>query len=478
MSGKAEPDGLSGMSPQPIIVHGSSQPQGRTNSEYFRRPCTAIRMTSKPRPMRNLPINAWLRHFHAGSAVFRFKTMNNDDLKQKLLAMDPASDTYATEFVDELLSVAQRIQASDVHLQPAQEGLHVFWRLDGVLQFVGMFPSGESTSIVSRLKVLSDLLTYRTDVPQEGRIRDKSEVEMRVSTFPTLHGERAVIRFFGAQEELQHLQDLRLPEPIPARLNRLLAETSGGLLITGPAGSGKTTTIYACLRELVRSTSGGRSIVSLEDPIEVAVDGVAQSQVNEPAGLTLTTGLKSLLRQDPEVIMVGEIRDRDTADVCMQASLTGQLVITTLHTGHAAGAVSRLMDMGIEPYLLRSGLLAILCQRLVRSLCECSRPMTETSESLGLPISSGRVSVGCDACRGTGYRGRRVLAELLELDSEEIGGALMERSDSTCLHSRAIAGGMTPLWTRAIEAVEAGWTSPMEVRRVLGFRHDPDNGVS
>ncbi len=402
--------------------------------------------------------------------------MNNDDLKQKLLALNSAAETYATEFVDELLSSAHQIQTSDVHLQPVHEGLSVCWRLDGVLQPLGMFPLGQATSIVSRLKVLSNLLTYRTDVPQEGRIRDSDKVEMRVSTFPTLHGERAVIRFFNAHEELRHLEDLHLPDPIPKRLSRLLAETSGGLLITGPAGSGKTTTIYACLRELVRVTSGGRSVVSLEDPIEVAVDGVAQSQVNEAAGLTLATGLKSLLRQDPEVIMVGEIRDRDTADVCMQASLTGQLVITTLHTGSAAGAVSRLVDMGIEPYLLRSGLLAILCQRLVRSLCDCARPIAEASQSLGLPISGGRIAVGCDACRGTGYRGRRVLAELLELDAGDLGEAILQRSDATSLHARAIASGMTSLWTRAIEAVEAGWTSPMEVRRVLGFRHDPDGG--
>jgi type II secretory ATPase GspE/PulE/Tfp pilus assembly ATPase PilB-like protein len=392
--------------------------------------------------------------------------------------MDSASETYATGFVHELLSVAQQVQASDVHLQPVQEGLRVCWRLDGVLQFLGIFPPGQATSVVSRLKVLSDLLTYRTDVPQEGRIREVSEVEMRVSTFPTLFGERAVIRFFGAHEELRYLEQLRLPDPIPVRLNRLLAETSGGLLITGPAGSGKTTTIYACLRELVRATSGGRSVVSLEDPIEVAVEGVAQSQVNEPAGLTLATGLKSLLRQDPEVIMVGEIRDRDTAEVCMQASLTGQLVITTLHTGRAAGAISRLMDMGIEPYLLRSGLLAILSQRLVRCLCQCSRPLSEASQRLGLPVSGGQIAVGCEACRGTGYRGRRVLAELLELNSEEMGNAVLQRSDATCLHSQAIANGMTPLWTRAIEAVEAGWTSPREVRRVLGFRHDPNGGES
>ena len=249
------------------------------------------------------------------------------------------------------------------------------WRLDGVLQPIGVFPRGDAADVVSRLKVLAQLLTYHSDRPQEGRIRDKpGEIEMRVSTFPTLHGERAVIRLFASQQRFQYLEDLGLPPEIDAALRKLLRETSGALIISGPAGSGKTTTAYACLREFVRTSEGGRSVVSIEDPIEVAVDGVAQSQVNPQAGFNLATGLRSLMRQDPEVILVGEIRDREAAETVFQAALTGHVVLTTFHAGSAAVAISRLIDMGIEPYLLRSGTLAILNQRLVRRLCPCAAP--------------------------------------------------------------------------------------------------------
>ncbi len=311
--------------------------------------------------------------------------MFDSSLRQQLNDLDAAAESYATEFVDALLTAARQAGVSDVHLQPVAEGLKLLWRVDGVLQLLGTFPQGKSSHVVSRLKVLAELLTYRNDIPQEGRIRRKhGEVEMRVSTFPTLHGERAVIRLFATPEQLLYLDQLGLPDDLPQRLRQLLAETSGAILVTGPAGSGKSTTSYACLRELAQTTGGGRSIVSLEDPIEVAVDGVAQSQVNAPAGLTLASGLKSLLRQDPEVILVGEIRDRETAEVCMQASLTGQLVLTTFHAETTAGAIGRLSDMGIEPYLLRSGVLAILSQRLVRRLCACALPCSDPNELLGL----------------------------------------------------------------------------------------------
>ena len=399
--------------------------------------------------------------------------MNLNDVHDRLLAMQPDRDQYATEFVDELLSAAKAIQTSDLHLQPTQDGLQVLWRLDGVLQSVGVFPQGTTTSIVSRLKVLADLLTYRTELPQEGRIRnDDREIEMRVSTFPTLHGERAVVRFFAARDQYRFLDQLGLPDGLPVRLSQILAETSGGLLITGPAGSGKTTTLYACLRDLLRQANAGRSVVSLEDPIEVAVDGVAQSQVNLTAGLDLATGLKSLLRQDPEVIMVGEIRDRETAEVCMQASLTGQLVLTTFHAGNAAGALRRLMDMGIEPYLVRSGLMAILCQRLVRCLCPCARPADDEADLLGLPVTQATVPVGCSDCQQTGYRGRRVLVELLDLKDAGVGAAILQGQDTRQIQEQAIAAAMIPLHVRALHAVAAGWTSPAEVRRVLGFRHE------
>jgi type II secretory ATPase GspE/PulE/Tfp pilus assembly ATPase PilB-like protein len=219
----------------------------------------------------------------------------------------------------------------------------------------------------------------------------------------------------------------------------------------------------------VVAVSLGRSLVSLEDPIEVAVPGVAQSQVNQAAGFDLATGLRFLLRQDPEVMMVGEIRDPVTAEVAFQASLTGHLVLSTFHAGSSAACISRLSDMGIEPYLLRSGILAIISQRLVRKLCPCSQPITDETELLGLPVTLARRHVGCPSCATTGYAGRMVLAEMLTPQHSEVGRAILSRSDARQLQDLAIAAGMTPLAQRACDAVASGLTSPAEVRRVLGF---------
>jgi len=328
-----------------------------------------------------------------------------------LSSFDAASPLYATQFVEALLSAARDSGASDVHVHPTPQGLLVKWRIDGVLQPVGEFSRGKAADVVARLKVLAELLTYRSDVPQEGRIRRSGDgaterqrdgekandqrgdnsVEMRVSTFPTLHGERAVVRLFASQERFLYLADLGLPEEIESSLARLLNETSGAMLLTGPAGSGKTTTAYACLREVVRSSHGQRSVVTLEDPIEMALSGASQSQVQPSAGFTLATGLRSLMRQDPEVILVGEIRDTETVEAVFQAALTGHLVISTFHAGSAAGAISRLLDMGIEPYLLTSGLRAVLHQRLLRRLCECAAdiPLGWEGEAPAEPSSFG-----------------------------------------------------------------------------------------
>ena len=394
-----------------------------------------------------------------------------------LSAFDPSDPNYATLFVDRLLVLGREHQCSDIHLQPEIEGeLSIRWRLDGVLQEVGRYPRGQAADIVTRLKVLAELLTYRTDAPQEGRIRlpDRS-VEMRVSTIPTIFGERAVVRVFAAAGDLVEIDQLGLPKDVLSHLDSLLRETSGAILITGPAGSGKTTTAYACLRQLVSVSGGGRSIVSLEDPVEVVVPGVSQSQTNPTADFSLTTGLKSILRQDPEVIFVGEIRDRQTAEVALQAALTGQLVITTFHAGSAAEAVSRLIDMGLEPYQLRSALLGIACQRLVRRLCSCDRTTDDEEALLGLPLKSARVAVGCEKCRSTGYSGRMLLAELLLPRQGEIGQAILAKQEASAIEGLATENGMTTLWSRAIAAVQDLSTSPEEVRRVLGLRLDQES---
>jgi type II secretory ATPase GspE/PulE/Tfp pilus assembly ATPase PilB-like protein len=371
--------------------------------------------------------------------------------------------------VESLLAAARELKASDIHLQPTHDGLEVRWRLDGVLQPAGHLPVGVSANVIARLKVLADLLTYRLDVPQEGRLHSSpGDPEMRVSTFPTLHGERAVVRLFGSAEQFSRLADLGLPTDVQARLQQSLKQTSGAVLVTGPAGCGKTTTAYTCLREMAVENPG-RSLVSLEDPIELAIRGVAQSQANAGAGFGLAEGLRFLLRQDPEVILVGEIRDRETAEVVMQASLTGHFVLSTFHAGSAAAALGRLFDMGIEPYVLRSGITAIVSQRLVRRLCDCKRAAHAQGQFAGLDVPTAFVPAGCAACQETGYRGRMPIAEMLTLDQADLASAVLSRLDAIQLEAKAIQCGMAPLEQRARQAVEEGLTSPAEVVRVLGL---------
>jgi type II secretory ATPase GspE/PulE/Tfp pilus assembly ATPase PilB-like protein len=339
-----------------------------------------------------------------------------------------------------------------------------------VLQPLGVIPAGGTSSITARLKVLADLLTYKSDIPQEGRIEKPTHGrEIRVSTFPTMFGERAVLRFFGHDREFTTLEELGNPPQLTGRIRDALVETSGAMLISGPAGSGKSTTLYACLRHLVTSTKGARAIVSIEDPIEVPVAGVAQSQVDLAAGFDLKTGLRSLMRQDPEVIMVGEIRDRDTAEFAIQASLTGQLLLATFHSDTAASAITRLIEMGIEPFLVRSGLITVITQRLLRTLCShCCRDSSDSADLCGIEVDRARVAVGCERCHGAGYRGRAMISEFLDVRGDQIGKAILRRADSRELYRIAIDNGMSPLFLQAKALIREGRTSPAEVVRVLG----------
>jgi type II secretory ATPase GspE/PulE/Tfp pilus assembly ATPase PilB-like protein len=386
--------------------------------------------------------------------------------------LSPASDRFVPELVERTLSLARECQASDIHLVPiaGDKSLQMLWRIDGVLHQVAVIGT-VAPNVIARLKVLSELLTYRTDVPQEGRIRTGDEsVEMRVSTFPTVHGEKAVVRLFVGSGNYRYIEDLGLPADLDAELRRCLNQTGGALLVSGPAGSGKTTTLYACLRNLLRDAPHPRSICTLEDPVEALVPGAAQSAIRPDAGFDYATALRSLMRQDPEVIMVGEIRDRPTAETVFQASLTGQLVLTSFHAGSAAEAVGRLFDLGVEPYLLRSGLLGVLSQRLVRRLCDCAQPGTSPEDRLGLDVFSCRLPQGCERCGQTGYSGRLLLAESLNPRLHELGPAILRRNDSDALEQIAVAAGMQTILQRATAAVEEGQTSPVEVRRVLGPR--------
>ena len=400
---------------------------------------------------------------------YRQITLERKRIVERIGHLRPDTDAYATEFAEQILEFARRVRTSDVHLQPTYAGLEVRFRNDGVLQPLGEFPIGASSSIVSRLKVLSNLLTYRSDIPQEGRITVPGDgVEIRFSTFPTLHGERGVLRFFGHGNRFRHLDELGHTDDVLSGLRECLAETSGAVLICGPAGSGKSTTLYACMRELVGQSGGARNLMSLEDPIEVPIDGISQSQVNLAVGFSLQSGLRSLLRQDPEVIMIGEIRDPETAEIAIQACLTGQLMLTSFHSDSAVTAVSRLLDMGIEPYLLRSGIIGICCQRLLRKLCHCARKSRDANDFYGLPIDSCHFPVGCDVCSNTGYQGRVLVSEFLSLRESGLAEKVLDTRDSRATYRIAVDNGMKSLWERATDLVREGETSPEEVRRVLG----------
>lgn len=395
--------------------------------------------------------------------------MSRGMTSERLAQLDPTDANYAVRAVEIILDAGLAAGATDLHLRPTLAGLEWRWRVDGVLHDVATLPRAVAPNVIARLKVLAGLLTYHTDTPQEGRIRWRdATVEMRLSTLPTLHGEKGVVRLFPAGGQFQYLDELQFPADVTARLGELLAETSGALLLTGPAGAGKTTTAYAALREIARRAPQ-RAIASLEDPIEVELAGVAQSQVNEAAGFDLATGLKYLLRQDPEVILVSEVRDHGTAETVFQAALTGHLVISTFHAASAAAAISRLSDMGIEPYLLRSGIQGVLHLRLLRRLCECAGESVDAADRLGFEVSSVRVARGCERCHGSGYRGRLPIVELLTVEADDVSRAVLDRQEARVLEARAVAAGMTSRWERARQAIAAGWTSAAEARRVFGF---------
>lgn len=372
-------------------------------------------------------------------------------LPRQLRALNVRHGDYAADFVRLALAAAVTARASDLHFQPCAGDLELRWRLDGVLQSLGRYSRGEGTDVLTRLKVVAGLLTYRTDIPQEGRIAPgANNVEMRVATFPTLHGERIVVRLLAAAEPLRTLADLTLPADIEATLRKATHETSGALLLAGPAGSGKTTTIYALVREIASATTL-RSIVSIEDPVECEIEGVAQANVRDRGEFDFASGLRALVRQDPEVIVVGEIRDQATAEIVLQASLTGHLVFSSLHAGRAADGIARLVDWRIDSYALQAGLMGVMCQRLVRKLCEC------------------RLERGCSNCLHTRYRGRTVIAELMSRLDGTRPDLRTATNDATAIDQAARGLGMKSLAARASDLLSMETVDEAEIHRVLGL---------
>ena len=374
------------------------------------------------------------------------------EFRTRLESLDRGVPEMTPVLVDALLKEATDRGASDLHLDPTHRSVEIRIRLDGVLQSLATLRRDLAANLVARLKVMAELLTYRTDIPQEGRLNWKGTpagCEMRVSTFPTIHGEKVAVRLFDGSSRVLDLAQLGFADDLLTQLMGLLEERTGAILLTGPSGSGKTTTIYACLRHLVAAGQGNRHVVTLEDPVEQVLEGVSQSQARPGSEFDFARGLRSILRQDPEVLMIGEIRDPDTAGVSIEAALTGHLVFSTLHAGSACGVIGRLLDMGVEPYLLTSGVRGILNQRLVRGRCTRCK------------------GAGCESCSGTGFRGRLLLAELVT-PHPALRRAILAKADLYALEAAAREVPYRTLADSAMRLVEAGETTVEEVRRVLG----------
>ncbi|HTY99985.1 MAG TPA: type II secretion system ATPase GspE [Rhodocyclaceae bacterium] len=384
--------------------------------------------------------------------------------------LEQADDAPVIRMINALLTQAVREGASDVHLEPEETDSVVRLRRDGLLYEILRGKRAHHAAMVSRVKILANLDIAEKRLPQDGRIGIRlagRQVDVRVSTLPTCHGERAVLRLLEKGSERLDLTRLGMSAPILAGVDRLIRLPHGILLVTGPTGSGKTTTLYSAMARLDRRAC---NIMTVEDPVEYELSGVGQCQVNSRIELDFARALRAILRQDPDVVMIGEIRDRETAQIAVQASLTGHLVLATLHTNDAASAVSRLTDMGVEPYLLASSLAGILAQRLLRRLCPACRQAYEPDAAerrlLG-PQAPGRLfrAQGCPQCRQTGYQGRTGIFELLEIDSR-LRSLIHDRSSEASLRAAAQAGGMQLLRDDALRWLLAGETSLEEVLRV------------
>lgn len=356
--------------------------------------------------------------------------------------------------MERLLIAAQKVRASDIHIACVSKSLDVSWRIHGRLASLGVFDDGESTSVLARLKALARLTTYRKDVPQEGRfVVANGSLEARLGTLPTLHGERAVIRLAAKQMAEWLPADLGFAPALLDRIERFQTLSSGVMVVSGSAGSGKTTTAYACLRALrSRATEDHyRSLVTLEDPVESELEGVWQSQVDPAKGFSWESGLRALLRQDPDVLLVGEIRDSESAKVAFQAALTGQLVVTTMHARSCADAIRRLLDLGVPANHLRSGLELLTCQSLKPKLCECRRLKIESEVS-----EMDRADLLCTKCQGTGIQGRIPIVEVFPAIEGQLSSAIVEDADTATLQHLASSLGMTSLEDLVREAESTG----------------------
>ncbi len=398
----------------------------------------------------------------------------NDENEEDTNLDNAAEDASIIRFVNQVLRDAIELRASDIHLEPFEDELQIRYRIDGVLQEIPVPAQIKrfQPAIVSRVKILSHLNIAEKRLPQDGRIKirlDENEIDIRVSVIPMLHGEAVVMRLLRQSATLRGMGELGLDPRELKSFRKVLGLPHGIILVTGPTGSGKTSTLYTALNEINDKV---RKIITIEDPIEYQLKGINQIQVSEKSGLTFGRGLRAILRHDPDVLLIGEIRDKETAQIAVQASLTGHLVFSTLHTNDAPGALTRLVDMGVEPYLVASSLEAVLAQRLVRVLCplckvEDTTPTTASLKAqLGFPKDTVVFrAVGCRECRNTGYHGRRAIFEWMDT-TNEIRQMILRNASSGEIGVVARKGGMRPLSEDGWRLVRLGVTTAEEVLRV------------
>jgi len=388
--------------------------------------------------------------------------------------LDDTSDAPIIKLVNHIISQSIKARASDIHVEPYQESFKVRYRVDGILYDLLMPPKWIQAALISRIKVMAKMNIAEKRLPQDGRMDLKignQEIDVRVSTIPTSFGERVVMRLLNKTSSLIRMADLGMDTEMLAEVKDLVASPNGMILMTGPTGSGKTTTLYAVLSSI---NSPDINIITIEDPIEYQINGISQIQVNPKIDLTFAMGLRSIVRQDPDVVLVGEIRDHETAEIAVQSALTGHLVFSTLHTNDSAGAITRLVDIGIEPFLISSSVIAVAAQRLIRVLCEHCKELHQPDESLltAIGISSQRAreadifrAVGCDKCFQTGYRGRIGIFELMRMN-QTLKSLILKSHDSNQIMDEAMTLNMITLREDGIKKVLGGFTTIEEVLRV------------
>ncbi len=387
--------------------------------------------------------------------------------------LDVTDEAPVIKLVNSILGQAVKEKVSDIHIEPFEKHLSVRFRKDGILREVLRPPKRFQASITSRIKIMGNLNIAEKRLPQDGRIRRViagKEIDVRLSSVPTSFGERLVLRILDKTSTILDLTDLGLKGDKLETMNELITRPHGIILVTGPTGSGKTTTLYACL---TRINTPDKNILTVEDPVEYQINGIGQVHVNTKIGLTFASGLRAFLRQDPDVILIGEIRDRETAEIAVQASLTGHLVFSTLHTNDASSAFTRLVDMGIEPFLIASSVLATVAQRLVRVVCRECRERYEPSrgelDTLGIdrvgPEDTFYRAVGCPECSGTGYSGRNAIYEILRVE-DQIRELVMRSADASEIKRMAMSRGMLTLRQDGVDKVRRGITTAEEVMRV------------